>query len=364
MEKKRLDYLDMAKGIGIILVVIAHSPYTSERVQAFITAFHMPLFYIVSGMLICHTGEERRDFKTIVKKKAKGVMAPYLCFSLLYMLIDLILMYARPGRLTWTDMHRAFIEFVTLYGISVMWFLSALFFGELIFFFLKKKCAAAKRPELCMALAGVVSAVILTGGSALFHRFYPLYKSMPILWAGYFLIVLLRSFGVVSFLVLGYGSFKWYFGKSGGRAGAELFAGILCLLLAAAVSGVNGVVDLHFLVFANPLLYYLGAAAGSAGVILLCRRLKRGRALHYLGKNSLIIMATHLDFQVLITAINFANWVNQYVTRAKVYVLYFNIAAAVVVLEIVLIYVINNFFPFILGKRRKGELPRAWKRHM
>ena len=56
---KRLDWADIARGIGIILVVFAHSlvpklreAFTGvEFVWIFIYNFHMPLFFFVSGWL-------------------------------------------------------------------------------------------------------------------------------------------------------------------------------------------------------------------------------------------------------------------------------------------------------------------------
>ena len=359
MGKRRLDYLDLAKGIGIILVVIAHSTFTSTPVQAFITAFQMPLFFVVSGMLLCHTGEEKKPMRVLIRKKAVSVMVPYLTFSIAYVMIDIASLYLKPGRLTWVDIERSMIEFATLYGISVLWFMSALFFGELLFLWWRKKCSGLRHGELLMWISIVIAGVILTVGSPLFLEKYPLYRSMPILWIGYYIIVLLRSIGVFSFLAVGYYSYRYYFVKAdAGRekkkahvVWQELVAGVLCLLLVLAVSQTNGVVDLHYLTFANPVFYYLGALAGSFGVILLCRQIGRCRPLRYLGVNSLIIMATHLDFQVLITAIDFANWMNQYITRAKVYMLYFNVALMMTLLEIILIYVINHWFPFMIGKR-------------
>lgn len=47
---QRYEYIDIAKGIGILLVVWAHILLVgvSHRV---IYAFHMPLFFMISGML-------------------------------------------------------------------------------------------------------------------------------------------------------------------------------------------------------------------------------------------------------------------------------------------------------------------------
>ena len=45
MTDKRISYIDMAKGIGIILVVLGHSIFPSENLTTWIYSFHMPLFF-------------------------------------------------------------------------------------------------------------------------------------------------------------------------------------------------------------------------------------------------------------------------------------------------------------------------------
>ena len=49
LTKKRLNYLDYAKGIGILLVVLGH--IYNNSVKLWIYSFHMPLFFIISGYL-------------------------------------------------------------------------------------------------------------------------------------------------------------------------------------------------------------------------------------------------------------------------------------------------------------------------
>ena len=47
-QKKRLDYLDVAKGLLIISVVLCHAPFENAH---YLYWFHMPAFFIISGML-------------------------------------------------------------------------------------------------------------------------------------------------------------------------------------------------------------------------------------------------------------------------------------------------------------------------
>ena len=89
-NNKRLDYFDIAKGIGIILVIIAHIEYVDQGIRNYIVSFHMPLFFIISGMLMYITGEKERPVKNLLLKKLRRIMLVYLVFSVIYLIIDVI----------------------------------------------------------------------------------------------------------------------------------------------------------------------------------------------------------------------------------------------------------------------------------
>ena len=74
MSEKRLDYLDMVKGIGIILVVVGHSTYVSDGTLTWLASFHMPLFFILSGILFAYKGSDGEPFAQYAKKDRKSVV--------------------------------------------------------------------------------------------------------------------------------------------------------------------------------------------------------------------------------------------------------------------------------------------------
>lgn len=75
MKKVRLEYIDILKGIGIVLVVLGHITKDRELFQ-FIYAFHMPLFFIVSGYFL----HEKKNF---IISQAKSLLIPYFVFGIL-----------------------------------------------------------------------------------------------------------------------------------------------------------------------------------------------------------------------------------------------------------------------------------------
>ena len=91
-SKGRMHYIDVAKGIGIILVVIGHlcpsgtwdvMPITNISLTKWIYSFHMPLFYVISG----YTGKKRilkhpKDFCKWIEKIIVNYFVPYMLMML------------------------------------------------------------------------------------------------------------------------------------------------------------------------------------------------------------------------------------------------------------------------------------------
>lgn len=49
----RIQYVDVAKGIGVILRLIGHQPaYIPGWMQNWIYSFHMPMFFIIAGFFM------------------------------------------------------------------------------------------------------------------------------------------------------------------------------------------------------------------------------------------------------------------------------------------------------------------------
>lgn len=73
--KERDSQLDVLKGIGIVLVVFAHT--YKGCLSGLIYLFHMPLFFFLSGAALNYS-KNRND----MLKRFKHIMVPYFTFSL------------------------------------------------------------------------------------------------------------------------------------------------------------------------------------------------------------------------------------------------------------------------------------------
>ena len=122
----RIDYLDIAKGFGIILVYIGHC-YIGERTQTlsnviyWIYSFHMPFFFFVSGMLF---SSKKKKFRVFIWNKSISLLIPYVFFSILNWPLLKIFVHS-PGNILLDG-----------WGQNPLWFIPVLYLLEILHYFI------------------------------------------------------------------------------------------------------------------------------------------------------------------------------------------------------------------------------------
>ncbi len=342
MTTKRISYIDMAKGIGIIFVVYAHSIFSATEVNTWIYSFHMPLFFILSGMLLSHTDASAKNMASILKKKSKTILVPYLFFSILSVLFSAIL-DADTFSIFFPD---ALMQTFVFYGISVLWFLPALLFGEIIFLFIRKHTSLSVSALLSLGICLLVSFTANT-----YHYYYPIDFENPLSVLGaYLTAVFVRTGVAVTFLALGYFSHYLFFKKEHKKY-TYLVLAVVFLVLNLYLSEKNGSVDLRNMVFNDYKLYYTAAYCGSMFFICLCAALPSIKPLEYLGKNSLIIMVTHMNCRFLGISYAIGTFALSLVPALQEVGFITVSILALILIELLTIFVINRYAPFLIGKK-------------
>lgn len=77
---KRVEWIDILKGIGIFLIVWGHCGIGHFAFSWFYHV-HVPIFYIISGILLSCKGYNI-SFMEQVKHSAKNLLFPYIGFSI------------------------------------------------------------------------------------------------------------------------------------------------------------------------------------------------------------------------------------------------------------------------------------------
>lgn len=126
----RLDWILIAKGIGIILVVIGHfwpasSPAYWTEMRRIIYTFHMPLFFFLSGWLYQHG---KYPYRTLLINKAQRLLYPFASIAILFFVIKfgagLFVQLDKPADLD--SIYTILVNPVKSY-MPLLWFVHALF---------------------------------------------------------------------------------------------------------------------------------------------------------------------------------------------------------------------------------------------
>ena len=148
-NENRYDWADIAKGLGIFLMVWGHSGLPAP-IHNWIHSFHMPFFFIISGFFF---KQGKYTFKEYFLRKTKTILLPYVFFAICDYLIrngciSMGLEVAPP---------RSIYEmFVLGKDIGAAWFLLSLFFTEVLFFFISK---LSNNKIVCFIITSVLFSV-------------------------------------------------------------------------------------------------------------------------------------------------------------------------------------------------------------
>lgn len=128
--KQRLDFIDVFRGCGIILMVMGHIGFGS-KFDHFIHAFHMPMFFFISGYFYKSSAYKIGEYAC---KKAKTLLIPYFSFGLAHYFVYILF----DGLSIKPLLHLMTINTDGLPIAGALWFLTALFFTDMIYYFLDK----------------------------------------------------------------------------------------------------------------------------------------------------------------------------------------------------------------------------------
>ena len=376
-KKKRLDYLDMTKGFGMILVLLGHlqgdsiftfSPYI-KPLCVFIFSFHMPMFFIVTGILLSIKNDEIKPLADTAKSRFRGIMIPYFWFSLFYLIF---VVYALiKGEIAPQSLYLNIWYVLSGYGMNVLWFLPALYLGEMLFIFIRRRI---REDVPFIAVIALSNAIVYSASYFIGIAKYPTPAAERL---HEFIIVLLRPVLVCGFITIGYYAHRLlrkgtklgdFFNsperneKGNITAKYRLAYLVLALMLFGAVAAlfrINNGIDFRTLAFRNVFFFFVCALSGSFGMICLCRGLPRLALPCYWGIGSLIFMVTHNSQIVLTFSLKVAMYVNQYLTRARGYICYLIVITVITAYSTLMIFLIRRFFPFIIGKPFRSSHNKA-----
>jgi fucose 4-O-acetylase-like acetyltransferase len=289
----RIDYLDIAKGIGILLVVMGHNDFSliSPYFFKLIYSFHMPLFFFMSGIFF----KPDLSFLTLLRRRFDSVLRPYIFIILLIFFATL--------SFTKVDFAHSITRFVkALYGNGhyldwvQLWFLPHLFVVSLFAFLFFKLAHRTGLPWLKWVLLVAVQVVGVLSISVFWPFTLNFFGRVLTLYGLPFSLDLVFVSGF--FFIVGYELFQNFPAAFFKKPQVCLSLG---LLLSTLVWFFPPTIDFNIRQFDSLFLNTLEALLGIAFTLSLSLQIERISRLaaifKYIGRASLIILLFQVPIQ-------------------------------------------------------------------
>ena len=87
-DDTRIGTIDIAKGVGIVLVIIGHALPSDNLLRIFVYTFHMPLFFILAGMVMKPANYDRGMIGDMLEERM--LIGSYFFYSILFIVFDIV----------------------------------------------------------------------------------------------------------------------------------------------------------------------------------------------------------------------------------------------------------------------------------
>ena len=283
--EKRVEYLDLARAVSIICVIWLHVGTVFTATDSFVHVFHMPIFFVMSG--ICF--KDSVSFADLIKRKTKSLLLPYFFYATsLYLIWTIIYCFVDRTRV----IHP--VQFVSAILVDnatnspyacVQWFFTALFFSNILFFALLRITGNNRALLLCGAIiSGIVSYVI-----GLLPFRLPLSIDVALMSCFFMTIGYL-----IKEIIL-----RWY-----------MIPVLLSFVVATYIINEETIWNMRLLDYGNPILYMIGSVSLSVTIITICKYLSSMlnrtimSSLCYIGRNSIWVLVYNQFYIQLIRLIS------------------------------------------------------------
>lgn len=318
--------IDMAKGIAICLMVIGHCYSKDNFILTSIYAFHMPFFFIISGML--YADKWKNGVAVRILPLFRKLLVPYVVFELLFSLFVLILQRSQSAA---KDLIEIFLKTILpMIGTTVTWFLPCQLF-VVLFAALVLRIARTKR-----SVFGIASFIVL----------FALALLVPV--PNRYLSVLWRVLIGMGFFAMG------YYGKVLINRPAKVWMILFCGGTFVVLATLNGMVSLVGMKLSNPILYTINGFLGTYVMYQICLRWseRNVRFLSSFGRNTAVVLCTHMFAVEIIRLLDYKLFDNILYCFGLLEGLVFG--GIVMAIMFVVIQICNRYFWYLFGPIRRA----------
>lgn len=340
---KRLAWLDIAKYICIMAVMLEHLESTTDILGCFFSPFFVLCFFAVAG----YTHKAGQPFGSFLLKKFKTLFVPWLIFSVFDIVVSQLVSFSEHGSIV-SELAWNFLQ-IRGQGDQI-WFVAALFMAFLPFWvFIEWYSRKPSTPRRRLLFILISLALFYADNYYSGHMNGSLFPwgTAALPWHIEYI------FQGMFYMTLGY-MFKeaWEksFDKINGRQFClAIFALYFIIIYAPYFFTVPEAVFSIFAVYITPLI-------GIILVFAISKIIPENRYMCYIGQNTLIYFALHGKVFSFVEGM-LARFAAPLYANILGNVFLSNLFAVIFtfILSLVLIvpaYIINRFFPFVLGRKK------------
>lgn len=296
----RMNWLDFAKGIAMISVVLGHALDDDSSLSKLIYSFHMPFFFIMAGYLLnLDKWGGAENFKSFAAKLFKRLLVPYYLTNILFFPIWFVVCH-ELGHLnyfwewcTYKPLNfftEIFIGDGTNLVLGQLWFLPTLFLTQIILIFLYNHLIKIGAKIFLFAVA------IVSCAGFVIKNFFLLLMGLDIAFA-------MQIFLLAGILIRKHKVFD--------KMDFKLCGALILILL--GVFYFNETIDVNTRIYGNPLLFYAGGLAGTLLVMKLSALIANVNifsVISYCGRQTMMVLVMHtillnIFYDILVDVLKF-----------------------------------------------------------
>ena len=306
----------------------------------------MSIFFFVSGYLY----NEQDTFRKFAYKKLRGLFVPWLIFSVFNICLSQILSFNSHSDI-FTELRWNFLQ---IRGMGDgLWFIVALFVAFFPFYFLVNLTKGLNRKYRFKIMIGI------SFGLSIVSVVYSLFMNPTLLpWNSSALPWHVEYiFQAMFYMVLGY-LFKLEYEEVLERYNTRANR-IRCLVFYLLLIYIPYFADVTMPIVLDVIYQYVSQIFGILCVVSICKMINTNKYISFVGKNTLIYFALHGKVYSLLQTLlkkgvgTYYNMILSNTILSSIFAVVFAVLLSIIL--IVPAYVINKWFPFVIGrgKRRK-----------
>lgn len=284
---KRVEYIDVARGVSILIIVYAHIYSNNSTITDYVHLFHVPIFFFISGMLW-----KKKEVSYNFKRIFVSLVIPYVLISSFSIFVYEFLgsyVNGESGLLTVKECIAGLVYANSRTGLMKwnrpLWFIPCLATVKILWDLIKKINSQLLQCALAMVLW--LTGIILCNTSL---------NSLRLPWE------LEVALNMLPYYVVGtvYSKFNIYQKDFYKNRAIFFFALLATVLITCIIFEYNiAEISVQYNVYGNYLLFVVGAFAGIFMILLLAQSMKKIKILQIVGQNSMLILLWH-KFPVMI----------------------------------------------------------------